>query len=195
MNRQVMPMSHTGALRGYLIPILSAVLFVVFVGIALISTFVTTKGYTAELIRRDVKNLVQTLQKIDDQCNINGFSAQQNPINFLNVRTFEGSEVCGMNLVHPDKWQGPYLKEHPEVQNIRYMVVCTRSGYFVTPGNGVKLPNGKIIGTDIKLDENTDIDALMSNEKGLAFEGKPLAARLELKKSPLDLLNRLPLEA
>lgn len=194
MNKREIYMSHAGGMRGYLIPIISAVLFLIFVGIALVSTFVTTKGYTAELIGRDIKHLVEIIKQIDDQCEITGFNAQKNTIDFLNTQAFAGSEVGPMNLVHPEKWKGPYLKEHPEVENIRYMVVCTRKGSFVTPGIGVKLPNGKVIGTDIKLDYDADIEALMHDENGLCFKGKPLATPLEMKQKTTDLLKNIPME-
>lgn len=196
MNRHEIMMSHTGGMRNYLIPIISAGLFLIFVAIALISSFVTTKGYTAELIQRDVKHLVTIFNQIEEQCQITGFNAQKNTIDFLNVQSFAGSEVGPMNLAHPEKWKGPYLKEHPEVQNTRYLVICTSKGYFVTPGLGVTLPNGKVIGKDIKLDQDADIDALMKDEKGLCFEGKALAAKLDIKAKVTNaLLSELPLNA
>ncbi len=41
------------------------------------------------------------------------------------------------------------------------------------PGDGVKLPSGKVIGTDIVIHNSTDITALISTD--LQFDGAPLA--------------------
>lgn len=134
--------------------------------------------YTSELIVADIAKLVAVFQKIDAQCSILGFDAQHNPINFLNVMTFAGSEVGPMNLVHPEKWQGPYLPDHPSLQSIEYMVVKTDKGYFITPGIGVRLPNGKVMGTDIVLDAHSDIPALMKADGGLRLKEYTFAAPL-----------------
>jgi len=96
------------------------------------------------------------------------------------VSKFTGSEVGPMNLVHPEKWEGPYLKDNPTIYHIAYQVVSTKKGYFVTPGDGVKLPNKKIIGTDIILDQKADIDTMMFDQETLSYKNKPLAARLDL---------------
>ena len=108
------------------------------------------------------------------------FDNQQNPINFLNVAKFAGSEVGPMNLVHPEKWEGPYLKDNPTLYHIVYQVVSTKKGYYITPGDGVMLPNKKVIGKDIVLDQKADIDLMMLNPDELLYKDRPLAARLEL---------------
>ena len=54
----------------------------------------------------------------------------------------------------------------------------TKKGYFITPGHGVKLPNGKIIGKTFILDENADINELISS--GLTYNGKPLVASIHI---------------
>ena len=118
--------------------------------------------------------------RIHKTCVIIDFDAQKNPINFLNVEKFTGSEVGPMNLVHPEKWEGPYLKENPTMFHIAYQVVSTKKGYFVTPGDGVTLPNKKVIGKDIILDQKANIDAMMANPQELMYKDRPLAARLEL---------------
>ena len=85
-----------------------------------------------------------------------------------------------MNLAYPEKWHGPYLERNPSVQGIEYQVVYTRKGYFITPGQGVKLPNGKIIGKDIILDENADIELMMHDDQALSYRGQPLAAQITI---------------
>lgn len=131
-------------------------------------------------IADDVKQLANIFDRINKQCGILGFDNQQNPINFLNVGSFAGSEVGSMNLAYPDKWQGPYLKDNLAVQSIEYMIVKTTHGYFITPGNGIQLPTGRTVGKDLVLDEEADIPALMASKKGLLFKGRPLAAPIAI---------------
>ncbi len=85
-----------------------------------------------------------------------------------------------MNLIHPNKWEGPYLEDNPTMQAIEYQIVRTKKGYFITPGDNVRLPNGKIVGKDIKLDEDADITVMMSDENMLMFKRESLAVSLTL---------------
>ena len=66
------------------------------------------------------------------------------------VKSFEGSEVGSLNLAYPKKWQGPYLGDNPTFQGKAYQIIRTKNGYFVTPGDGIMLPNGLVIGRDFK---------------------------------------------
>ena len=61
-----------------------------------------------------------------------------------------------------------------------------QNGYFITPGDGVRLPNGKVVGKDIVLDKKADIAAMARDEQALMFQGKPLAHKLDIKASFLD---------
>ncbi len=124
--------------------------------------------------------LAKKFERINQTCGILSFDYQKNPINFLNVETFRGSEVGPINLVHPEKWQG-YLANNPIIQNIEYMVVRTNQGHFITPGMGVRLPNGMVIGQDILLDADADIATLVADPDGLSFSAKPLAVPISVR--------------
>ncbi len=139
---------------------------------------------TGNVIADDVQKLAKIFDAIHEQCGIISFDYQQNPINFLNVKSFTSSEIGPMNLSYADKWNGPYLEDNLAVQGKEYMVVRTQKGYFITPGEGVKLPNGFIIGKDIVLNESADIEAMMRNPQKLLFKERSLAARLNLSASP-----------
>lgn len=132
------------------------------------------------MIATDIVTLKAILEEIDKTCKIINFDYQQNWINFLHIKKdgFTGSEVGSVNLAYPEKWNGPYLQDNLEIQEIEYMVVRTKQGYFITPGQGVKLPNGKVIGKDIILDEGADIQAMMQDSQMLNYQGKSLAAPL-----------------
>ncbi|HEX2977746.1 MAG TPA: hypothetical protein VHO47_01360 [Candidatus Babeliales bacterium] len=150
--------------------------------ISSLTTWYQTKAATDIVIVNHISQLSAIFTKINDDAGIMDFDHQKNYIDFLNVKSFSGSEVGSMNLAYPDKWQGPYLKENPTVQEQNYQVVRTKKGFFIVPGNGVKLSNGKVIGKDIVLDENADIPAMMADEKMLNFKGKALAAPVSMSK-------------
>lgn len=173
---------NSGLVRGSLMPVLAVTLFCIFLIIAIFNTFVSTKKYEGEIMQTDVARLVDALTQIEKDCKIISLESQKNSINFLNVKSFAGSQVGPINLKHPDRWKGPYLDVNPSMQSIEYMLVRTKKGYFVMPGEGVKLPNGKIVGKDIKIDDNADIETMMKDDKFLEYKGKALAAPLAIKK-------------
>ena len=156
----------------------------VIVGVFLILSFVNyfyrSDIVTGTVVAQEVKRLTAIFQTIHKQCKILGFDNQQHSINFLNVESFVGSEVGPMNLAYPEKWGGPYVGENPTVQSKEFMVVRTDGGYFITPGNGVRLPNGKIVGKDILLGQDTDITALIADPSAFLFQGRSLAQKLDL---------------
>lgn len=161
-------------------PIITGSIVILLVIITAFNYYYRPKTYIADLIVKDLVTLQEVFKKIDEHCKIMGFDYQKNPINFLNVGTFKGSEVGPMNLTYPTQWQGPYLNENLRVQGKEYQVVKTKKGLFITPGDGVQLPSGKVIGKDIVLDENADIHALMTDDKALHYNGTALAAPLQV---------------
>lgn len=185
---------NSGLVRGSLMPVLAVTLFCIFVIIAIFNTFVSTKEYEVDIIEHDVARLADAFKQIEKDCKIISFESQKNSINFLNVKSFVGSQVGPINLKHPDLWKGPYLGRNPSMQSIEYLLVRTKKGYFITPGVGVKLPNGKVVGVDIKLDEGADIEAMMKDEKQLGYKGKALAAPLAIKKRDPYFPKASPLE-
>ncbi len=164
----------------YYLPIVAIIVIAFFVGTTFFDTLYHAKNDPALMIASEVIRLRDIFHRIHKTCTIIDFDAQKNPINFLNVEKFTGSEVGPMNLVHPEKWEGPYLQDNPTLFNVAYQVVSTKKGYYVTPGDGVTLPNKKVIGKDIILDQKANIDKMMVNEDELMYKDKPLAARLEL---------------
>lgn len=152
--------------------------------------FFQAKIEIAEQLSSDVHTLKNILQKIDAQCEIMSFDQEKSYINFLNVGCFEGSEVGPMNLAYPKKWQGPYLKDNPTMQGFYYYVLKTPRGYYIVPGDGVKLRDGKILGKDIVITANSDIDELLKREPGLWFGDSPLITGLVLiRESKQKSLN------
>lgn len=162
------------------LPVVVGIGIIFFVGITFLDTRYHVKNDAGMMIASEVIKLRDIFHRIHKTCTIIDFDAQKNAINFLNVAKFSGSEVGPMNLVHPEKWEGPYVKDNPMIYNIAYQVVSTKKGYFVTPGDGVSLPNKKVVGKDIILDQKANIAAMMVNPQELMYKDKPLAAHLEL---------------
>ncbi|MCA9770036.1 hypothetical protein KC460_01540 [Candidatus Dependentiae bacterium] len=169
-------------LYGYLVPTLIVFVFLALIGIAIISLLYRAPIHTADIMINEIAQLKTILEKIDRDCKIIDFDYQQNWINFLTIKKdgFVGSEVGTANLAYPEKWSGPYVKDNPTIQEKEYMVVRTKDGYFITPGQGVRLPNGKTIGTDVILDEDADIISMMRDENALMYQGKSFAAPLTI---------------
>ena len=157
--------------RRNIFPIVVTTLLIIFVIITFFSTRYRAKLNTRVLIAQDVTRLQEIFKRIHQTCVIIDFDYQKNPINFLNVKEFTSSEVGPMNLVYPDKWEGPYVQDNPTIQAKEYQIVQTKKGYFITPGEKVTLPNGKVIGTDIILDEDADIAMMMHNPHKLMDKG------------------------
>lgn len=136
-------------------------------------------------IVHDLQTLDAIFKRIHDSCNIVRIDGVKQSINFLTVEKFAGSEVGPLHLAHPEKWQGPYLQYNLATQGKEYQIVRDKNGFFIAPGDGVKLASGKTIGIDIVLNERVDIAALVSTE--LQFNGLPLAI-------PLSIQNRFESE-
>lgn len=188
-------MKHTYAKGNYLVPALTTTFFVLLIGIAIFSVRSKTKQFSGDAMASDIMQLAAIFKSIHEDCTILSFDYQKNPINFLNVKAFSGSEVGSMNLAHPENWKGPYVEDNLAMQNKEYQIVRTDAGYFIVPGKGVKLPNDQVVGEDIEFNQNADIVALSQNNQPLNFEGKQLAAQLILDNDKdLFRLNELDLD-
>lgn len=168
--------------KGILFSLLTLSVIALLVGITIFNGRKIIKRDAGEFIAQDIARLATIFEDINTTAGILSFDYQKNRIDFLNIKKdgFVGSELGSMNLMYPDKWQGPYEKEMPRIQEEDYMIVRTQKGYFITPGDGVRLPNGKIVGSDIILDENADIEHMLHDEQMLSYQGRPLAAKISI---------------
>ena len=140
-----------------------------------------TKSHADKMMVEQVAKLDSIFKRINDRCEIIGFEHKKNYVDFLTVVTFVGSEVGAMNLAHPKNWEGPYVNDNPTMQQQLYQVVKTNKGYFITPGEGVRLSNGRTIGKDVLIEESSDIAAMASDDGPLTFRGKALALPLKVR--------------
>ena len=163
----------------YLMPALTASLLGLLFCIALYRYYMQMETITNDIIVDHVEELADIFKKIDKECQIIGFEHEKNYIDFLNVAKFDGSEVGSMNLAYPSEWKGPYIKDNPTVQEKLYNVVVAKNGYYVAPGDGVVLANGKVIGKDIIINKDSDFDALTSDSAALLYNNQPMARKFK----------------
>lgn len=171
------------------IPYQHRMLFMLLSSILLIFLVISTVRYflkdihsvTDKIITEHIDILAKIIETIDQKCRIIGFDHQKNYVDFLNVKSFSGSEIGSMNLMYPENWEGPYLETNLTIQEKPYMIVKTKFGYYLTPGEGVRLSNGKVIGEDIKLLESTDMNVLLNDPKALLSGSNNLAIKLDIK--------------
>ncbi|MFC1894821.1 hypothetical protein ACFLYH_02635 [Candidatus Dependentiae bacterium] len=180
-------------------PIFSTTLFLLLILFFVFRVFYNKPYFRSAIIVKDVKKIVLALDMIDRDCSILGFEGQSNNVDFLNVKKFSGSEVGCLHLAYPKKWRGPYLLDNPTYSGKTYQIIKTKEGYFVVPGEGVKLPNGFQVGKDFKLTHKTDISRMLLNNGKLNYKGRPLGLKLKfivgdwgeqgLTKEEIDEIN------
>lgn len=149
-------------------------------GITLYQIFQQIRTSSDNAIIHYVDEIEKALRTIDEQCEITSITNDRNYIDFLVVSKFVGSQVGPLTLRFPEKWAGPYMPQNATIKGKQFELIKMKDGYAIVPGRGVRLANGKIIGTDIIFDSTTDIDTLLTPEIGLEFEGKPLIRKLQL---------------
>ena len=166
--------------QSYLIPFFSGLLLAVLFIITITRFVLQARIATDRVIAEHIEILAPIFKKIDETCKIIGFEHESNYIDFLTVKSFVSSDVGSMHLIYPDAWEGPYLQENLTVQGKIYQIVKAKQGYYIVPGDGVELANGKIIGKTLRFNKNTDMDTLI--RQNLLYMGKPLAAPIEFKQ-------------
>jgi hypothetical protein len=120
-----------------------------------------------DVIIEHVEQIGKVLENIDATCEIVAIVRDRALIDFLQVQAFVGNQIGPLQLRQPEKWHGPYLDHNPLIQDIPYELVKTREGFYVVPGRGVRLDNGKIIGKDITFTSETDIGMYLNETWGL----------------------------
>lgn len=136
-----------------------------------------------------IRTLSDIFKRINKSCQIVAFEKDKSDITFLNIKKdgFTGSQIGHMKLGEPKNWEGPYLEENPRIQDKYYQIVKAKQGYFIIPGDGVMLPNGKVINKDIIINEDTDMVALMNSDTGLSYNNQPLAALVSLTEKEIPV--------
>lgn len=170
------------SMQKFFTKISAIIILISFIAMTIFMSLYKNKKDISEKLVADITIVHDALQKIHHDCTIIDFDYQKNYINFLNIASFVGSEVGSINLMYPENWHGPYVDDNPTFQEIEYQVIKTIHGYFIVPGNGVTLPNDKVVGEDFLLEKETDIISLSANENGLRYKTYLFAKKLNLEK-------------
>jgi len=159
-----------------------SLLFLLFI----FKTFYNRPYYSSVIIKTHLKKINNALNKIDKDCSILSIPGNRVVIDFLTVKKFVGSVVGGINLAYPQKWEGPYEKVNPAIQQNFYQLVKTKEGYFIIPGKGTKLPNGMTLGKDFEINPSTHVSEMTKPGGGLFYKGIVLARKVSFEIGDWD---------
>src|SRR5690348_2978820 len=131
MESSKVEVAMNASMRQHHINFLKIIIVAILATLFLTSIYVfwKEKGKSVDyFMSQDIERLSIIFNKIQQQCYITGFESNKNPIDFLNVISFSGSQVGSMNLAFPQKWQGPYLKQNLKMQNKFYEIFKNKQG-------------------------------------------------------------------
>ncbi len=149
--------------------------------IFLLKIYQDTSSVRISVMREDLEVLEQILNRIDKECNILSVRSKGADLDFFTVEKFVGSAVGCLNLAYPKNWRGPYLQQDPTIDGRFYEIVRARDGYFVVPGQGVRLPNGMVMGKDVIVSDKVHIGELIKPGGALNYNGRALGVKLNFK--------------
>ena len=133
--------------------------------IFMVRVFYTRPYIISAIIDDDIKMITLSLSKIDKECNILSIEDENGDIDFLNVKSFSGSQIGSLSLAYPERWRGPYLNVNPTIQDKFYEIVRARDGFFIVPGRGVMLPNSLVVGKDFSINKSVTVENLLKEGK------------------------------
>lgn len=162
-------------------PFLSITLLIFLILFFFVRIYKNKPYFITSVISKDIGRIVDSLNRIDQKCNILSIEHERNYVDFLTVTKFVGSEVGCLNLAFPDKWQGPYAQDNPTMRGKLYEIVKTKEGIFVVPGFGVMLPNRLEVGKDFEITFDSSIREMLQEGGPLNYKGQALAAELKFK--------------
>ena len=166
--------------------VFSSTLLTLMLLVALFKVYYNKPYFTASLINNDIKIVHEALHTIDKKCNILRFNSRRVILDFFTVRTFDGSVIGGVSLAYPKKWQEPVLHNNPIIQQKFYEVVRAQDGFFVVPGEGVELPTGLVMGKDLVIKRQTQVEPMLKPNGKLFFKGIELAKKIQFKIGDWD---------
>jgi hypothetical protein len=145
-----------------------------------------TSSVRVSVMREDLEILQQLLNRIDKECNILSIRSNGADLDFLTVEKFVGSTVGCLNLAYPKNWRGPYVQQDPTMDGKFYEIIHARDGYFIVPGRGVRLPNGLVMGKDVKFSDGARVGDLTKAGGALNYNGRVLGIKLNFKIGDWD---------
>jgi len=173
-----------------------SMIMLLLMGLCFAFLFMNYPSLKTRLVRRDMQRIVRALYQVDRYCHIETVTPGLHPLNFLTLPRPTERDFCGIELEFPKQWTGPYFSEVPVLDNTPYQLLKTEKGLFLVPGNGVRLPNGNVIGIDIVWHYTTEVAALAQQGGALWYDGIPLARHIPYghyikPRNPEEKIRRL----
>ena len=139
---------------------------------------------------KDLEQLVVVLQKVDKDCSIVSIDSGSGVIDFLTIEKLLGVDAGCLMIAYPEKWAGPYLKKDLMYQGAYYEIVQTNHGFYIVPGNGVRLPNGFVMGQDLEINSKIEIEPLLKPGARLCYKNNRFAMPLDVHKEGFDVSKK-----
>jgi hypothetical protein len=142
-------------------------------------------------MHKDLEQLAMILQKVDKDCSIISVDKISGVIDFLTLEKPLGIDVGCLTLAYPEKWTGPYLKKNLMYQETYYEIVEALDGFYIVPGDGTRLPNGFVMGTDIEISSNIELEPLLKPGALLCYKNSKFAVPLLLHNGHGDDVKKI----
>lgn len=163
--------------------VFSSVILLSLFGIFIFKVVYNRSHYLASVLEQDIAKIAKIILKIDKECVVLSVAGELTPVNFLNVRSFVGSTIGGLNLAYPQKWQGPYLDANMTYQQRFYEIIQNFEGFFLVPGKGMSLPTGLVVGKDIIFSFDISIKQMLKDGGALNNNGHLFGCQLPFSKA------------
>lgn len=181
-------------------PFVSAFFLIIILVFFFTRVFRDKPYFATTVLNNEVSKIADALNKVDYDCSILSIENEKNPVDFLTVKTFVGSEIGSLNVAYPKNWKGPYLLDNPRFEGKLYQIIKTKQGAFVIPGDGVKLPNGQVVNKSFRINYDSDVSKMLDQGGQLNYQGTSLGKKLEfkigdlgkteVKKSEIEQINK-----
>ena len=130
--------------------------------------------WQVSVVQTDLHRIASALRALDTDCYITDMRVGLHPVSVLTRRSLADGPFY-IELKESKNWKGPYLKNSPTLQDKPYQLLKTNKSLFVVPGEGVELPSGLVVGTDIEWHADTDVTALTRSGGSLFYKSGPVA--------------------
>jgi hypothetical protein len=159
-------------------PIFSVIILLSMLGFMVVRYNYNRPYRLALFVQQDVARLADILHTIDAECSILQIKYDKVPIDFLTVKSFIGSEIGGLNVAYPEKWNGPYVHDNPDITGQIYQIVKAKDGYFIVPSDGFELPSGWVLGYDVVISPRIALGPMLKPGGALTFKDIAFGVKL-----------------
>lgn len=147
---------------------------VVLISLCTLHFVMRSPQWRVSVVQSDLHRIAKALRALDRDCFICDMRVGLHPVQIL-TRTHANQNSMYIRLKNPEKWRGAYLEHVPTLQSKPYQLLKTNKSLFIVPGEGVTLPSGLTIGTDVEWHADTDVASLAAAGGPLFYKSGPVA--------------------